>query len=255
MNTTRVQVVVAHPDDETFACGSLLLHAADAGAETAVCCATRGEAGGPRQGIVDSGLQLGEVREVELHAAAAALNVSQVDLLEFTDSGMSGDAAPDCLVGAPFGQVVDSVGERLADFRPDVVVTLDASDGHRDHELIRDATLIAAERHGVPRVYLHCLPRSLIRKWVTHMQLNRPDMEHLNDAGALGTPDADITTVIDTTRYLAAREKAIALHASQLSPFEGLPDDLRRAFLTSDHLRRVKPSWTQGSPRESGIFG
>ena len=42
----RLQVVVAHPDDETFGCGSMLLHAAGSGAETAVVCATRGEEGG-----------------------------------------------------------------------------------------------------------------------------------------------------------------------------------------------------------------
>ena len=41
----RLQVVVAHPDDETFGCGSTLLHAAQVGAVTAVTCATRGEAG------------------------------------------------------------------------------------------------------------------------------------------------------------------------------------------------------------------
>ena len=38
-------VTVAHPDDETFGCGSLLLHAAAAGAQTCVVWATRGEAG------------------------------------------------------------------------------------------------------------------------------------------------------------------------------------------------------------------
>lgn len=84
----RVQVVVAHPDDETFGCGSLLLHAAAAGARTAVCCATRGEAGEIAGGFRP--VDLGVVRERELRDAAALLGVDQVDLLEFRDSGMAG---------------------------------------------------------------------------------------------------------------------------------------------------------------------
>jgi LmbE family N-acetylglucosaminyl deacetylase len=86
----RLQVVVAHPDDETFSCGSLLLHAVAAGATTAVCCATRGKAGG-------AGADLGAVRERELRQAAAILGV---------DSGMTGDAGPDTVVGAAFERLL-----------------------------------------------------------------------------------------------------------------------------------------------------
>ena len=96
----RLQVVVAHPDDETFGCGSLLLHAAAAGVVTAVCCGTRGEAGEwPEEMVLPRG-GIAEQRELELRAAADALGVSQVDVLDFADSGMSGDAAPSTLVGA-----------------------------------------------------------------------------------------------------------------------------------------------------------
>src|SRR5512139_611845 len=137
----RLMVVVAHPDDETFGCGSLLLHAAAAGATTAVCCATRGEAGEPAPGSGVSRQGLGAVREDELRAAAALLGVTRVDLLDFADSGMTGPAGPRTLVGAALAEVRDAVRQRLEDFRPDVVVTLDASDGHRDHARIRDATL------------------------------------------------------------------------------------------------------------------
>ena len=46
----------------------------------------------------------------------------------------------------------------------------------------------------------------------------------------------------DDATVLDRREAAIAEHRSQVSPFEGLSDDLRRAFLTSDHLARVAVS-------------
>lgn len=244
----RVQVVVAHPDDETFGCGSVLLHAAAAGAVTAVCCATRGEAGG-------TGPDLGAVREAELGEAAAALGVRHVDLLGYRDSGMNGPAGERTLAGAPFERVVADVRAAMEAFEPDVVVTLDASDGHRDHARIRDAAVRAAEELGVLRVYLHGLPRSLIQRWVEHMRRARPDVEHLDgDTAALGTPDEEITTVLDGRVHLPARERAMVLHASQTSPFEGLPDDLRAEFLATDHLRRIVPPWAGGA-LETSLFG
>ena len=236
MDCSRLQVVVAHPDDETFGCGSLLLHAAAAGATTSVVCATRGEAG------ESAAADLGAVRERELREAARLLGVDRVDLLGFADSGMSCDAAGNTLVGVPFERVVAAVRAAVDAFRPDVLVTLDASDSHRDHVRIRDAAIEAARRAGVPRVYLACLPRSLMRRWVEHMRRERPEMEHLDaDVAALGTPDEDITTVLAAAEHLPARERAMAVHASQTSPYEGLPDDLRRAFLADVHLRRVHP--------------
>ena len=58
----RLLVVVAHPDDESFGCGSLLAHAAAVGYETSVLCATRGEAGESRIDTAD----LAAHREAEL---------------------------------------------------------------------------------------------------------------------------------------------------------------------------------------------
>jgi LmbE family N-acetylglucosaminyl deacetylase len=236
----RLLAVVAHPDDETFGCGSLLLHAGSSGMRTVVVCATRREAG---EASVSG--DLGRLREEELRAAASALGVARVEVLGFRDSGMAGDAGPETLVGAPLQAVIEQVRARIEDVRPQVVVTLDGGDGHRDHVRIRDATLAAVDGASRPveRVYLQCLPKSLMARWIAHMARTDPSWEHLR-SDPPGTPDELISTVIDTARFLETRERAIALHASQKSPFAGLPDDLRAEFLAVEHLRRVRPPWS-----------
>ena len=84
--TERMLVVVAHPDDESFGCGSILAHAAVGGVDTIVCCATRGEAGSPIP--MSGGPRLAAVRERELRAAADLLDVGRVVVLDYEDSGM-----------------------------------------------------------------------------------------------------------------------------------------------------------------------
>jgi LmbE family N-acetylglucosaminyl deacetylase len=241
----RLLVVVAHPDDETFGCGSLLLHAAARGAETTVCCLTRGDAGQPRPGSGVTREELPVVREAELRAAAAALDVATVVLLDHRDSDMEGEPHPEALVAVPFDAVVADVRAVIEHHRPHVVVTLDASDGHRDHARARDATLAAVDEATwqVDAVHLQCLPRSLLRRWADHTRARDPDSPYLDvDEVGFGTPDELVTTRIDTREHLARRWAAIALHASQASPFDDLPPDLAEAFLGTEHLRRVRPS-------------
>ncbi len=236
----RIQVVVAHPDDETFGCGSLLLHACVAGATTAVTCATRGEAGEVAPGVEVPAGGLGSLRESELREAAAFMGVRRVELLDFRDSGMSGDAGPLTLAGADPAEIRDAVREAVDAFGPDVLVTLDGSDGHRDHAIVRDATVDVGGELGVP-VYLHCLPRSAMRLWAQHMETVDPSSTYLH-LGELGTPDEELTTVFGTREHLPARWAAIRLHRSQVSPFEGLPEEVASAFLCAEHLVAVRPA-------------
>jgi LmbE family N-acetylglucosaminyl deacetylase len=175
-----------------------------------------------------------------------------VQVLAFRDSGMAGEPAPDTLCGADFDVVTQAVRSALEQHRPDVVVTLDGSDGHRDHVRLRDVVkqLLA----GAPKpLYLQCLPRSLMHAWVRH-HMGDPGAATYTELPEIGTPDDELTTVIDTTEHLAVRDEAIALHRSQRSPFEGLPTDLRQAFLGRDHLIRVNPPWS-GGPLEHELAG
>ena len=185
-------VAVAHPDDETFGCGSLLMHAAARGVRTVVVCATRGEAGEVETDVPVPAGGVGELRESELRAAAAALGVADVELLPFADSGLTGAADPDSLAGTPFDEVVDTLRGCLDRHRPDVAVTLDGSDGHRDHVRIRDAMTALILGTATP-LYLQCLPRSLMHAWIRHHAADEGKAAYTT-LPEIGTPDEDMTT-------------------------------------------------------------
>jgi N-acetyl-1-D-myo-inositol-2-amino-2-deoxy-alpha-D-glucopyranoside deacetylase len=230
----RLLVVVAHPDDESFGCGSVLASAHAAGDETVVVCATRGEAGESRIRTED----LAALREAELREAARILGVGSVVVLRHADSGLDGEPVPGTLAAAPTESVVTEVSAVLEDVRPDVVVTLDASDGHRDHAIMRDATLAAvdAAEHAPAATYLWCLARSSMARWAQHVHGHEAYLA----MGELGTPDDEITTVLDVSAHLATRWAAIRAHASQASPYDDLPEDLQYEFLAFDRLRLVR---------------
>lgn len=233
----KLLVTVAHPDDEAFGCGSLLAHAHAAGVESLVVCATRGELGEPAPGLSagrPTPEQLGAIREAELREATTILGVARVEVLDWCDSGMDVDPAPGSLCAAPPADVQAAIAAIIDRERPDVVVTLDGSDGHRDHAVIRDATLAAADGAECPptSVYLWCLPRSLMREFT--------------GVDDLGTPDEDITTVVDTSALIEQRWKAMRAHRSQVPPYDAMPPEVQRAFLAADRLQRVRPPWADG---------
>jgi LmbE family N-acetylglucosaminyl deacetylase len=238
----RWLVAVAHPDDESFGCGSAIARAAALGAEVTVACATRGEAGEPPPGSVAGG-DLGAVREAELHRAAALLGAARVELLGYGDSGFDGEAGPGTLCATPVGDVAGVLGRLVRDLRPTVVIVLDGSDGHRDHLHVRAAMLTALRDLPEPRPVTveHCLPNALMRRWLEEMRSVRPDTAyHSIDPAVLGRPDADITDTVDVTDVLERREAAMAEHRSQVSPYDGLSPELRRALLGTDHFARVE---------------
>jgi LmbE family N-acetylglucosaminyl deacetylase len=158
------------------------------------------------------------------------------------------------LCAEPVDSVAAAIAATIDAEQPDIVVTLDASDGHRDHAHVRDATLLAIDRASSPpdAVYLHCLPRALMRKWVEALRAEDPDSNYAH-LEQLGTPAERITTVIDTRDLLGVREEAMALHRSQTSPYEVMDPELRREFLCAERLTRVEPSWT-GGDLETEIF-
>jgi N-acetyl-1-D-myo-inositol-2-amino-2-deoxy-alpha-D-glucopyranoside deacetylase len=249
----KLLLIVAHPDDETFGCGSVLAHASASGLESVVLCATRGELGEvsgtlpPGEPASVDEERLGQIRVEELRAATQLLGASRVELLGWRDSGVDGEPADGSLAAAATADVATVLAGRMDDLRPDVVIVPEGSDGHRDHIAICDATLAALEASTwrPSRTYLWCLPRSL--------------MAEFTGIADLGTPDAAITTIVDTSAHLDLRWQAMRAHATQRPPFEDMQPDLQRRFLATDYLIRLDPPWGGGAiecdwvPHETAI--
>lgn len=235
----HVAVVVAHPGDETFGCGSIIASAAASRARVSLVCATRGEAGEVTEAAARRRASLGQIRELELRRAAEILGVRQVHLLDYADSGVAG-ALPQgalCATDAQaLGRLVAIILQRL---QATVVVALDGCDGHRDHVHLREAVVAAARDLGC-RLYLATIPNSLMRGWVEERHSNGAcNSDHELGPDRIGCPDAHVTHSVDACEHLELRLRAIAAHASQRSPFDGLSPALREAFLCTDHLIEI----------------
>jgi N-acetyl-1-D-myo-inositol-2-amino-2-deoxy-alpha-D-glucopyranoside deacetylase len=230
-------VVVAHPDDESFGCGSLIALAVATGASVTVICATRGEAGERATDPASDHLPLGVVRERELRAAGQVLGVGSIELLDLADSGFDGLLPINALCGVAVDQLAAELESHFDRLAADVILILDGSDGHRDHRHVRSAVeqVIARSRRRL-RLVQACISNSLMRRWVAEMGELNPDAAYLElDVDSLGRPEGELTP-IDVSSYLDVRQAAIACHRSQHSPFDGLSPDLRHAFLSTDFI-------------------
>jgi LmbE family N-acetylglucosaminyl deacetylase len=90
VQTLRLMAVLAHPDDESLGVGGTLAKYASQGVEVFLVTATRGDRGRYR-GLRSDDPQhpgssaLADIREAELRAAALALGISEVSVLDFRD--------------------------------------------------------------------------------------------------------------------------------------------------------------------------
>ncbi|HET9110845.1 MAG TPA: PIG-L family deacetylase [Ktedonobacterales bacterium] len=153
----RALGVFAHPDDEVFCAGGTLAQWAEAGVETMIVSATRGEAGQIQDTHRATRHTLGTVREQELRMACAELGVGRVECLDYCDGG---------LAEVDSEGLADDVAARIRDFQPDLVVTFgpDGGSGHPDHIAISRATtlacqLVAREEGWAPQLYYSIFPR------------------------------------------------------------------------------------------------
>lgn len=147
-------VVLAHPDDESFACAGVMALAARRGVPVTCVCATRGQmgrrVGNPPTATRES---LPALRERELREALATLGVRDVRLLDLWDKTVEFED-PD--------RLSDRITAILDETRPSTVITFHPEyGGHPDHNAIGAATIRAVLRLAPalrPRVLCPAVP-------------------------------------------------------------------------------------------------
>jgi LmbE family N-acetylglucosaminyl deacetylase len=228
---TTLLLVHAHPDDESILTGGVIALAHRDGHRVVLVTATLGENGhSPSMHGAGSAATVGEVRHQELEAACFVLGVDRLELLGYRGSPFEVDgAAPDPrrFRTAPVGDVVGRLVSLLHEEHPDVVVTYgaDGTYGHPDHVMAHRATLAAldvlAERGWTPsKLYLHAVPRSLVHIVIDAARTAGIEFPE-SLAHAAGTPDEEMTTVVDVSPVLDRKLAACVEHRSQMQL--GLP--------------------------------
>jgi len=264
----RLMAVLAHPDDESLGFGGTLAAYAAAGVEVHLLTATRGEYGryyGVRPG--DAGHpgagELGRIREQELRAAARALGVSEVSLLDYRDQHL-GRADP--------REAVSEIAAHLRRVRPDVVLPFgpDGAYGHPDHVAISqltagaivaaaapapDATGSPVAPHIVSKFYYLAWPAST---WAAYEAAFKTLVSAVDgvERRAVPWPDWAITTSIDARQMSETVSRAIACHASQTAVYKSLQTlaDEHREAMGRQSFYRVFSTVNGGRAPESDLF-
>lgn len=253
----------AHPDDESFGCAGVMAAASERGLAVTLISATRGEAGKTGIPELDTPEILGAVREQELRAAAAAVGAVDVRFLDYRDSGMAGTPEnddPRAFWKATEADVVDRLTVHLRAVRPETVLTFgpDGIYGHPDHLMIHRTTVAAVHAAADPTclpavgapwrtraLYFNAVPRERMQAMI-----DRPDgpLQDLapGQREKLGTPIAEITTVVDISPYAEAKTRALTAHRTQTGdggPLAGMPDEQRELMLSREQFVRVPLPW------------
>ena len=274
MSPTRppaLMAILAHPDDESLGVGGTLARYAALDVDVHLVTATRGDAGrfrGIRPGEPGhpGAETLGELRLSELRAAAAALGVRQLSLLDYPD-GRLDTVDP--------REAIASLVRHLRHGRPEVVLTFgpDGAYGHPDHIAISQfttAAIVAAADpaftgdpagaasapHAVSKLYYLAWPAST---WAAYEAAIGSPTSTVDGVTRRATPWPDwaITTVVDTRAFWPTVSKAIACHVSQVSAYERLtrvPPEHHEALWGTQSFYRAFSLVNGGRTRETCLF-
>ena len=223
----KVIFVFAHPDDEGFSSGGTIAKLKKTGATIKLITATKGEEGQTNE--ICKKEDLGIIREKELRLAAKVLGIDQIFFLGYIDG---------TLIKISKNILKNKILTILKNENPDIVVTFDKNGGsnHPDHKTISDVctkAFMEFSKSAKKRVCLYhtAIPQSYLAKY------KKSGLEYKVFGEMIGTPDSEITTVIDIKNTYSKKVKALMHHKTQQKDVErflkrGKIVDLKTEFFT-----------------------
>jgi LmbE family N-acetylglucosaminyl deacetylase len=195
----RMLVILAHPDDESFAVGGTLAKYAHQGVQVILLCATRGEAGIP-------GVELekaGDIRELELRKAAEKLGI-EVYFMGYPDGGLS-KTEP--------GMLLETITTWIGMVEPQLILTFgpEGVSGHPDHVIISKVVTQAYDQCCQKGLLLYIRPSEATVLGCSVSSSIRED----------GQPQIEI----DISDFKLDKVRAIQSHASQNTGLPGRPEE------------------------------
>ena len=229
----------AHPDDEAINTGGTAARASAEGHRVVLVIATGGEHGEVPDDLAP-GETLVERRAAETERSAAALGIHRVAFLGYEDSGMTGWAQNGnaaSFLNAPLDEAAERLAAVLRQERAEVLTTYDwhGGYGHPDHIKVHQVGHRAAALAGVERLYEATMNRDeIVRFMEAARQSGASDDDTfdpsgpMDDGNPMGTPEADLTTKVDVSAFVAAKREALRAHRSQITDtsfFETMPEE------------------------------
>jgi len=277
MESRRLLIAYAHPDDESFGLGGLIARYVDEGAEVYLICATNGDVGTVAPQFLNGYASVSELRLAELDRACEILKFTRVFKFGYRDSGMMGSETsqhPESLWQASETEVTRKVVEVIREVKPQVIITFNryGGYGHPDHIAIQRATTLAfsaaGEAHyetGQPpykpqKLYYSSIPKTTLQMGMLWMRLKGRDPRRLGknhdiDMEKILDNIEPTHALVDVRRYFDVWDAASQCHASQLgggSP--RLPMFLRKVVTPRQGFTRIYPAPLQNHVDEHDLF-
>jgi len=275
----RLLLVHAHPDDETINNGTTMAMYADLGASVTLVTCTRGEEGEvlvPELSHLASAQTdgLGPHREIELKDAMIALGIKDYRFLgqptvKYRDSGMMGtepNNRPDVFWQADLDSAAAHLVKIIEEVKPHVLVTYDeiGGYGHPDHIQAHRVAMRASElsEWKVSKIYWNAMPKSVLAEGIEKMKEIGSDFfgaESVDDL-PFAKDDSLVTAMVDGTKYVDLKMKAMAAHATQIEldgPFFALSNNLGQQVWGHEYYSLVHGNKTEpfdSNGRELDLF-